>query len=398
MLKRFPKSHNTMSFSKTAAAVFGLTLAAVARVAAHGTVSGIVADGVYYQGYSPSMQYANPLPKVVGWSIPEDLSNGFVAPNNYTSPDIICHIGATPAPIAASVKAGGTVELQWTPWPESHHGPVIDYLANCNGPCSAVDKTSLKFNKIDGVGLIDDTTVPGNWASDKLIAANNSWTVTIPESIAPGNYVLRHEIIALHSAGDANGAQNYPQCVNLEVTGSGTNALSTGTVGEKLYTATDPGILINIYTAIASYVVPGPALLSGALSGTPPASSAPASSAPVATATATPSSPASVPAPSTPVSSTVAAPAPSAPATTSVPVVSKPNPTAATAIATTSTAAAVPPPAPSSPVSSGNGTQVPGELPAGVTLKDLLQWLEIVLKDLLANQSSNRERSHPRAF
>lgn len=36
---------------------------------------------------------------------------------------------------------------------------------------------------------------------DDLIAANNSWTVTIPATVAPGNHVLRHEIIAPHSAG-----------------------------------------------------------------------------------------------------------------------------------------------------------------------------------------------------
>lgn len=38
-----------------------------------------------------------------------------------------------------------------------------------------------------------------------------SWPVKIPSSLAPGNYVIRHEIIALHAAGSSNGAQNYPQ-------------------------------------------------------------------------------------------------------------------------------------------------------------------------------------------
>jgi len=38
-----------------------------------------------------------------------------------------------------------------------------------------------------------------------------SWNVKIPSSLAPGSYVLRHEIIGLHSAGSSNGAQNYPQ-------------------------------------------------------------------------------------------------------------------------------------------------------------------------------------------
>ena len=141
----------------------------------------------------------------------------------------------------------------------------IDYLANCGGNCKTVDKTTLEFFKIDGVGLIDDATVPGTWASDQLIANNNSWTVTIPSDIAPGNYVLRHEIIALHSAGTVDGAQNYPQCLNIEVTGSGT-ATPSGVLGTALYTETDPGIEINIYQSLSTYIVPGPTLYSGAIS------------------------------------------------------------------------------------------------------------------------------------
>ncbi|KAF8859540.1 hypothetical protein BDZ45DRAFT_742354 [Acephala macrosclerotiorum] len=249
-----------MSFSKIAA-LFGL----VAFASAHGTVTGIVADGIYYEGYHASFQYLQTAPKVVGWSIPEDLSNGFIAPNAYGTSDIICHLGATNAQASAPVKAGGIVELQWTAWPSSHHGPVIDYLANCNGDCSTVDKTTLEWFKIDAGGLYDDTTVPGNWASDTLIANNNSWSVTIPTDIASGNYVLRHEIIALHSAEESDGAQNYPQCVNLEITGTGT-ATPSGTLGTALYSETDAGILVNIYQSLSTYEIPGPTLYSGAVS------------------------------------------------------------------------------------------------------------------------------------
>jgi hypothetical protein len=38
-----------------------------------------------------------------------------------------------------------------------------------------------------------------------------SWNVKVPSSLASGSYVLRHEIIGLHSAGNPNGAQAYPQ-------------------------------------------------------------------------------------------------------------------------------------------------------------------------------------------
>lgn len=93
--------------------------------------------------------------------------------------------------------------------------------------------------------------------------------MTIPESIAPGNYVLRHEIIALHSAGEPNGAQNYPQCINLEVSGSGSDK-PEGVPGTELYTADDEGITFNIYQAMDSYPIPGPALYEGGDSGSDP--------------------------------------------------------------------------------------------------------------------------------
>ncbi|MCJ1285298.1 hypothetical protein MMC26_004638 [Xylographa opegraphella] len=219
-------------------------------------------------GYDPSFQFTNPCPIVAGWSSPEDSSLGFISPSNYSTPEIICHLGATPGATYVTVAAGETVELQWSVWPSSHHGPVIDYLANCNGDCVNVDKTTLLFNKIDGVGLLSDTDTPGYWASDQLIANNNSWTVTIPATLAPGNYVLRHEIIALHSAENTNGAQNYPQCVNLKITGTGTDGLFSGSLGTSLYISTDPGVLFNIYTSPLSYSIPGPALRIGAVQST----------------------------------------------------------------------------------------------------------------------------------
>jgi hypothetical protein len=261
-VRSFHHNFFKMSVSKIA----GLVLASASMVAGHGYVSGAVVDGTYYTGFLVNTyNYMSSVPDNIGWA-EKATDNGFVDGSSYSSSDIICHKDATPGAISAEVKAGGSVELQWTEWPESHHGPVITYMANCNGDCSSVDKTTLEFFKIDEGGLIDDSSVPGKWASDELIAANNSRTVTIPSAIASGNYVLRHEIIGLHSAGNSNGAQNYPQCLNLKVTGGGSDKPS-GTLGTALYKNTDPGILVNIYTSMSSYTIPGPALYTGASSG-----------------------------------------------------------------------------------------------------------------------------------
>ncbi|RDW61971.1 hypothetical protein BP6252_11404 [Coleophoma cylindrospora] len=246
-------------------AAFLTALLSATRVAAHGHVENIVINGASYEGFDINVfPYESNPPAVVAWTTP-NTANGFISPSQYNSSDIICHESATNAQGYATVAAGDSISIQWTAWPSGHHGPVIDYLANCGSDCTTVDKTTLEFFKIDGVGLIDDTTVPGNWGTDELIAENSTWLVTIPSSIAPGNYVLRHELIALHGAESADGAQNYPQCFNLQITGSGTES-PAGTLGTELYTETGAGIIVNIYSSLSTYTVPGPTLISDAVS------------------------------------------------------------------------------------------------------------------------------------
>jgi hypothetical protein len=253
------------------------TLTGAALVAAHGHVSHIIVNGVYYENYDPTSHFYQPNPPtVIGWSTTQQ-DNGFVEPNNFGTSDIICHRSGSPGGGHATVAAGDKISIVWDPeWPESHVGPVIDYLAPCNGDCETVAKESLRFFKIDGAGY-DKTT--NRWAADTLRANGNSWLVQIPPDLQPGNYVLRHEIIALHGAGSPNGAQAYPQCINLRVTGSGRTLPSGGVAGTALYRASDPGILFNPYVASPDYPVPGPALIPGAASSV-------AQSKSVATATA----------------------------------------------------------------------------------------------------------------
>ncbi|KAL6912474.1 hypothetical protein FSST1_010234 [Fusarium sambucinum] len=240
-----------MSF-KTVATVAS---AFATAVLAHGTVTGIKVDGVYQPGYSLDSYYAvkngGEAPVIAAWSA-ENLDNGFVAPDAFGTSDIACHIKSAPGKTSASVKAGGSVEFQWSAWPESHMGPVLTYVAKCAGKCTEADPATLKWVKIDAAGL------DGTWAAADLIKNNNTWTTTVPETLAAGSYVFRHEIIALHGAGSKNGAQNYPQCFNIDITGSGTDS-PEGTLTTELYSDSEPGILFDPYKGSA-YEIPGPAM------------------------------------------------------------------------------------------------------------------------------------------
>lgn len=139
---------------------------------------------------------------------------------------------------------------------------MLDYLAHVNGDFASIDKTQLSFVKIDAEGLLSGYN-PGTWATDDLIADAFSWDVTLPSNLASGNYVLRHEIIALHSAGNPGGAQNYPQCINLQVSGGSGGAVPSGQPATSFYTPNDPGILFDLYRSFSSYPIPGPAVWTG---------------------------------------------------------------------------------------------------------------------------------------
>jgi hypothetical protein len=185
-----------------------------------------------------------------------------------------CHNSATPAPGHAVVEAGKSIFIQYDvdhdelgqEWPVEHKGPIKDMLAPCgDAGCEAVDKESLEFFTIAAAGMIndDDVSEGGHWPTDILRDQGNGWLVVVPESVAPGFYVLRHEIIALHNAPDEDGgAQNYPFCFNLEVTGSGTET-PKGAKPTTFYKTSDPGIDISIWDRIDKYVIPGPAVVKG---------------------------------------------------------------------------------------------------------------------------------------
>ena len=86
--------------------------------------------------------------------------------------------------------------------------------------------------------------------------------VVIPEDTPAGDYLLRAETIALHTAAGSGGAQFYMTCYQLTIDGSGSAKPPTVNF-PGAYSASDPGILVNIHSALSSYTAPGPAVVAG---------------------------------------------------------------------------------------------------------------------------------------
>lgn len=152
------------SFMTTAALA---ALSIIPAVSAHGFVQTVKAGGKSYAGGDPSWIYGD-KPDSVGWYA-MNQDNGFVAPDSYGNADIICHKGATPGNKVVTVQAGSEVELVWNTWPESHHGPITNYLARCHGDCTKVKKEKLTFFAIQKEGLLKPAE--DYWASDEMMGA-----------------------------------------------------------------------------------------------------------------------------------------------------------------------------------------------------------------------------------
>ncbi|KAI0128118.1 lytic polysaccharide monooxygenase [Hypoxylon sp. NC0597] len=238
----------------------------------HGHVRRVVVDGVTYPGFE---RWSNQdQSQVVTWHFTTE-DEGPVPVSSINGPDIICHEGATNSHGSIPVSAGSRLQIVRfnTIGGFEHPGPEMHYLAPCgDAGCANVDKNSLRFFKIYEKGLVKGGMADDpQWNTQKWATTEvhknvqqegdgyiDTFTVNIPENIKPGPYILRHEILGLHKA-DIGEAEFYPQCINLEISGSG-NQQPDGVPATEMYDSNDPGIAIDIYVDLESYQVPGPAV------------------------------------------------------------------------------------------------------------------------------------------
>ncbi|KAI1842946.1 hypothetical protein JX265_001659 [Neoarthrinium moseri] len=218
-----------------------------------------------------------------------------------TSADMACNAGTSAVSSNCAVTAGSTVTIEMHQQPNdrscsneaiggAHYGPVLAYLSSVSDAKTATGTDGGWFKIFEdtwssaGASGSDD-----NWGTKDLNKCCGKMDVLIPADIAPGDYLLRAEAIALHSAGSAGGAQMYMTCYQITVTGSG-NATPETVSFPGAYAASDPGLLINIYQSMSAYEAPGPAVYSGGSTKVAGGDTCPATGAAAATLVPTTSS------------------------------------------------------------------------------------------------------------
>lgn len=228
---------------------FFVPIIVAAYATAHGFVAQMTIDGQSYPGNNP---YGATNPSII-----RKISN-FDPVKGANNPDINCGPGAGPASDIGTANPGSIVTFNWNPWPHNT-GPIIDYMASCGDtPCNQFDSRNAQWFKIAQVGRKNGN---GEWVQQDIMNGQVA-SVQLPSNLAPGNYLIRHEIIALHLSSDYGGAEFYPSCSQIRVGGNGNGRPSPNELVTfpGAYSDTDSGILLNAFDNNAVYNFPGPAI------------------------------------------------------------------------------------------------------------------------------------------
>jgi hypothetical protein len=179
--------------------------------------------------------------------------------------DIRCNVGGTTSGATTStltVSAGQT--LGFTVGPDIYHpGPLLAYMAKVPSgeTASSWDGSGSVWFKI-----FEQGPEASSYGTEALVWPTNdpdatTVTFTLPSALPSGEYLFRVEHIALHVATSEGGAQFYLSCAQVNVINGGSGSPSPLVAFPGAYSATDPGILIDIYYPVpTNYTIPGPAV------------------------------------------------------------------------------------------------------------------------------------------
>ncbi|RXW15205.1 hypothetical protein EST38_g10649 [Candolleomyces aberdarensis] len=182
------------------------------------------------------------------------VSSADIACNAHSSNNNVCPVRAGDTLTVEMHQQAGDRSCRNEAIGGQHYGPVTVYLAKVADARTASPNSAGWFKVSEG-GLMSNN--PDYFAVQVLNDNCGHWSFKVPSDIADGDYLVRAEVIALHAAGAGGGAQFYPGCYQISVSGGG-NANPPTVRFPGAYSNSDPGIAMNIHVDLITYKIPGP--------------------------------------------------------------------------------------------------------------------------------------------
>ena len=145
--------------------------------------------------------------------------------------------GETGVSRIASVNAGSNLTFEWRAVPDvSTNSRGISIDTSHKGPCAVYMKKvadSSASNNAAGAGwfkIMEEgyDSVAGKWCTEKLASKDGHLAATVPSDLAPGYYLVRPELLALHQADKSPpDPQFYVGCAQIFLSSSGSASPSS---------------------------------------------------------------------------------------------------------------------------------------------------------------------------
>ena len=228
------------------------TLALVAGATAHTVMSEIYIDG---KGQGSGTCVREPINPVGAVDPVTDLG----------SSDMACGKDGTKGVArTCGMNGGQEITFEYRQWPDDpskqslawgHMGPCAVYLKKVED-ATTDGATGDGWFKLWDEGYDESS---GKWCTQKMIDNKGRISVTIPDSLAGGDYLVRPELLALHNIAVKNQPEYYLGCAQVHLSSSGSSGPDS-TVSIPGYTSMQDSA--NQYNAfdkpLKPFTVPGP--------------------------------------------------------------------------------------------------------------------------------------------
>ncbi|KAM0718666.1 hypothetical protein Q7P37_005737 [Cladosporium fusiforme] len=236
------------------------TLALVAGATAHTLMSEVYVDGAG-QGSGTCIR----TPKNAKGAVDPIIDLG--------SKDMACgQDGDKGVARTCPISGGQQLTFEYRQWPDD--APRASIAKGHMGPCAVylkkVDDATTATASGDGWFKLWDEGLDGSgkWCTNKVTDNNGHLSVTLPDSLPGGDYLVRPELLALHNIPEKHQPEFYVGCAQMFLKSSGSSGPKETVSIPGYVSGEDAGTTYNPFEKpLKDYKVPGPKVYEPSSSG-----------------------------------------------------------------------------------------------------------------------------------
>lgn len=171
------------------------------------------------------------------------------------------------------ISGGSQLTFEYRQWPDdpSRQSLAMGHMGPCSVYLKKVEDATKDTAEGDGWFKLWDEGYnegSGKWCTQEHVADGGKLSITIPDSLAGGDYLVRPELLALHNIPEKQQPEYYIGCAQVFLESSGSSGPSETVSIPGHVSKSDPGNTYNPFEKpLKPYTIPGPDVYKSSASG-----------------------------------------------------------------------------------------------------------------------------------